>query len=309
MHSPCCSMPADIFDQLSDSPEPSAVSSWEPQREASASALEAEVSSQCTAPANESQRAPEPQQVSQTRLQDDQCTRDELLALSKVLQLLPTATADSSRLSESLSIRRCARVPLPRQQAEPAHLTISKSLQDALPKSYEGCPSGAKPACPPPSRSLQETSLKSSLGSPTATHAIVVHEIESTACSKQAGKLTSKEHICFDSVPAFDRPRSGKLRRMQAAAISRSGPPQRQYDLRPLQPEPEQTLLSGFMMIDACNVEHPEMAEVCSDLLILMCFMSCPLALGATYCLCDIMEHEPGDKKDTYAPRRNMQHQ
>jgi hypothetical protein len=70
------------------------------------------------------------------------------------------------------------------------------------------------------------------------------------------------------------------LRRLQAAAISRKGPPLRRYAMRPLQPEPEDTLLNGFMMIDACNVEQPEMAEVCSDLLLAMCFTGCTLATG-----------------------------
>lgn len=233
-------MPADLLDQSNGSPEPSVVSSWEPQGEKSASALEAEFSSQCIVPPRTHAERPS---APQTRTADDQPTHAELLALSKVLHSLPSPAVEPSRLAESLSVQKCVCTPSSRPQTDPTHPPASITVQELTRK---------------PSSTLLRDSGPVNI--PTVTGG--------TAASTQAGRLAAKDHISITSVPAFNRPSSGKLRRVQAAAISSKGPPLGQYHLRPLQPEPDETMLDGFMMIDACNVEHPELAEVCSLVLL-----------------------------------------
>jgi hypothetical protein len=58
------------------------------------------------------------------------------------------------------------------------------------------------------------------------------------------------------------RPSTGRLRRLQAAEISKSGPPMRAFKLRPLEPEPEDKVLGSDLLLEACNADVPEQAQV-----------------------------------------------
>lgn len=86
---------------------------------------------------------------------------------------------------------------------------------------------------------------------------------QADGCKAAQRRGAAGPHISIDAIPACSRPSSGKLRRLRAAAINRKGPPRRSFDLRPLEPEPVDTVLDGFLMIEACDVDSPELAEVC----------------------------------------------
>lgn len=63
-------------------------------------------------------------------------------------------------------------------------------------------------------------------------------------------------------IPDFVSMTSGKLRRKQAAAITRHGVPKQRFKLRPLVMEPKDKLLDGYVMLGACNVDDAEHVEV-----------------------------------------------
>jgi hypothetical protein len=119
-------------------------------------------------------------------------------------------------------------------------------------------PHGKPPASRQPAR---QPGRKLSLTPPSRADALNSHALHISS----APRCTGHPHACpllGGSIPDCVRPNSGKLRRERAAALTHSGPPKRAFQLSPLTPEPENKLLDGFLMLGACNVDMPELAEV-----------------------------------------------
>ena len=113
---------------------------------------------------------------------------------------------------------------------------------------------------------LPTLSRRSEAMAPQAARSLFKVSTQRGDCSKAAlCHGGAAPHISIDSVPPSSRPNSGKLRRLRASAINRKGPPRRGFNLRPLEPEPEDTVLDGFLMVHACDVDSPELAEVCLE--------------------------------------------
>ena len=63
-------------------------------------------------------------------------------------------------------------------------------------------------------------------------------------------------------IPDHTSVTSGKARRQTAALITSQGPPKQQFRLRPLRREPGDSVMDGFLMLEACNVDDAEQVEV-----------------------------------------------
>ena len=80
----------------------------------------------------------------------------------------------------------------------------------------------------------------------------------------------------LSDVPDAARPNTAKLRRLQAACVSQSGPPKGVFKLRELSPEPQDCVLGAAKLLAACDLDEAYQAQVST-------------ALRAQSCVC----HDP----------------
>ena len=97
---------------------------------------------------------------------------------------------------------------------------------------------------------------------PTKAAAAVGTTRTSTRASSSSFRMPPATQVGAHALPSESCRDTGKLRRLQAEQTSRAGPPQRAFALRPLSLEPDDKMLDVHLILDACDWDAPEAAEV-----------------------------------------------